>query len=214
MIEPSCSGVKVRALSGAAKHMGKTADTAEPEAYRLALSTSHLLHRAEQLAADRFAQLVGNAVTLRQFAVLAAIAETPGLSQSELVRATGVDRSTLADMLNRLEKRALIARAASEADARIRSVTLTAEGRATFRASIRHARAADAAILDMLPRTKAKSLQNVLIKLAKLADEAAAKAERAARRQAKREARSKKRDAKRKAREKADQSDSDRKASA
>lgn len=183
----------------------KMADLPESGPYRLAVSTSHLLHRAEQLAADRFTHLVGDAVTLRQFAVLAAVAETPGLSQIDLVRATGIDRSTLADMLNRMEKRGLIERATSEADGRARSVTLTAQGLATFRASIRHARAADAAILDMLPRTKAKSLHNVLMKLAKLADEAAAKAERAARRQAKREARRKQRDAKRKARESKEQ---------
>ncbi|HET9232456.1 MAG TPA: MarR family transcriptional regulator [Vitreimonas sp.] len=176
-------------------------DPPESGPYRLALSTSHLLHRAEQLAADRFTHLVGDTVTLRQFAVLAAVAETPGLSQIDLVRATGIDRSTLAEMMTRMEKRGLIGRATSEADGRVRSVTLTADGRAAFHASIRHARAADAAILDMLPRTKAKSLQSILMKLSKLADEAAAKAERAARRQAKREARSKKRDAKRKARE-------------
>ncbi len=177
-------------------------DQPESGAYKLAVSTSHLLHRAEQLAADRFAQLVGEAVTLRQFAVLAAVADAPGLSQIALVRNTGIDRSTLAEMLNRLEKRGLIARSTSETDARARSVRLTERGAALFQGSIQHARAADAAILDMLPRTKARSFQNILMKLAKLADEAAAKAERAARRQAKHEARKKQREAKHKAREK------------
>lgn len=176
-------------------------DQPESGAYKLAVSTSHLLHRAEQLAADRFAQLVGETVTLRQFAVLAAVADAPGLSQIALVRNTGIDRSTLAEMLNRLEKRGLIARAMSETDARARSVRLTERGAALFHGSIRHARAADAAILDMLPRTKAKSFQNILMKLAKLADEAVVKAERAARRQAKREARKKQREAKHKARD-------------
>lgn len=181
--------------------MGKMADPAESGPYRLALSTSHLLHRAEQLAADRFAQLAGDELTLRQFAVLSAVAESPGLSQTDLVRATGIDRSTLADMLNRLEKRGLVARETSQTDARARAVNMTAEGRATLAASIRHARAADAAILDLLPRTKAKALQNLLTKLSKLADEAAARAERAARRHAKREARKRQRRTKRKSRE-------------
>lgn len=148
------------------------------------------------MAADRFAQL-GGEITLRQFAVLAAVADAPGLSQVDLVRATGIDRSTLTEMLGRLEKRDLIARNTSEADARARAVTLTTQGLAVFQGSIQHARAADAAILDMLPRTKAKSLQGVLTKLAKLADEATEKAERAARRQAKRDARKKQRAGKR-----------------
>jgi DNA-binding MarR family transcriptional regulator len=170
----------------------KQSDHPESGPYRLGVSTSHLLHRAEQLAADRFAQL-GSDITLRQFAVLAAVSDRPGLSQVDLVRATGIDRSTLTEMLGRLEKRELIARSTSEADGRARAVTLTPSGASVFQGSIQHARAADAAILDMLPRMKAKSLQGVLMKLAKLADEAAEKAERATRRQAKRDARKKQR---------------------
>lgn len=166
-------------------------DHPESGPYRLADSASHLLHRAEQLAADRFMQLVGDAITLRQFAVLAAIAETPGLSQSDLVRATGIDRSTLADIMNRMEKRALVARTPSTSDARAYSVRLAAGGAAILAGATQHARAADAAILDLLPRTKRKSFLNTLTKLSKLAEEAAERAERDARRQAKREARRK-----------------------
>jgi DNA-binding MarR family transcriptional regulator len=150
-----------------------------------------LLHRAEQLAAERFAQLVRDAITLRQFAVLAAIAETPGLSQSNLVRATGVDRSTLADMLMRMEKRGWIERETSKDDGRAHAVTLAPAGQTILVASISHARAADAAILDLLPKTKARSFLNILSKLSKLSDAAVEKAERQARRQAKREARAK-----------------------
>jgi MarR family transcriptional regulator, temperature-dependent positive regulator of motility len=169
------------------------ADHPESEPYRFADSASHLLHRAEQLSSDRFAQLAGEGgLTLRQFAVLAALSETPGLSQSELVRATSIDRSTLADIVARLVKRELIIRTPSPTDARAYSVRMTNEGEAAFAASVTHARAADAAILDLLPRTKGRTLLGTLTKLSKLADKAAEKAEREARRQAKRDA--KKRD--------------------
>jgi DNA-binding MarR family transcriptional regulator len=194
-----CDG-KVRALLGRLNMARKLSDFPESGPYRLAVSTSHLLHRAEQLAADRFAQLVGDNVTLRQFAVLAAIAEAPGLSQVELVRATGIDRSTLADMINRMESRGLVERTPSQVDGRAHAVHLAPAGASVFKTSIAHARAADARILDMLPRTKAKSLQSVLAKLAELADKEAAKEDRMARRQAKRDARKKQRE---KAREKA-----------
>lgn len=166
-------------------------DDAEGDAFRLATSPSHLLHRAEQLAADRFSQLVGETLTLRQFALLAAIAEAPGLSQSELVRATGIDRSTLADMVGRMEKRGWIARTVSPLDARAHAVTLAATGATMLAAATHHAKAADAAILDALPRTKRRTFLNILSKLAKFADESAAKAEREAKRAAKREARAK-----------------------
>jgi DNA-binding MarR family transcriptional regulator len=172
----------------------KLSDRREAEPYRLAHSTSHLLHRAEQLAADRFIQLAEGRLTLRQFSVLAAVVENPGVSQIDLVRTTGIDRSTLADILKRLERNGLIARATSSVDARARTVRLTSAGLAAFKASIRHGRAADAAILDLLPRTKAKALVSTLAKLARLADEAAEKAERAARREAKREARKRQRE--------------------
>ncbi len=161
-------------------------DLPESEAYRLATSPSHLLHRAEQLAADRFTQLVGDSVTLRQFAVLAAIAESPGLSQSDLVRATGVDRSTMADMMNRMETRGWITRVASTLDARARSVRLASSGVTLLAAATHHARAADAAILDALPKTKRRAFLNTLTKLAKISDEAAAKADREERKKAKR----------------------------
>jgi DNA-binding MarR family transcriptional regulator len=166
-------------------------DEAESEPYRLANSPSHLLHRAEQLASDRFAQLVGDSVTLRQFAVLAAISENPGLSQSDLVRATGVDRSTLADMMNRMEKRGWVSRTASVSDARALSVRLAAAGSTILAAATQHARAADTAILDPLPRTKQKSFLNTLTRLAGESDKAAARREKEAKRDAKRAAREK-----------------------
>lgn len=161
----------------------------ESEPFRLATSASHLLHRAEQLAADRFSQLVSEAVTLRQFAVLAAIAEQPGLSQSDLVRATGIDRSTLADMMTRLAKRGLVARTDSTLDGRAYSVRLSGAGASILAAATKHARAADAAILDLLPRTKRRTFLNTLTKLSRLAEQAAEKEEREIKRQAKREAR-------------------------
>lgn len=164
-------------------------DHPESEPFRLATSASHLLHRAEQLAADRFSQLVGDAVTLRQFAVLVAISEQPGLSQSDLVRATGIDRSTLADMMNRLNNRGLVARTDSTLDGRAYSVRLSSAGEAILATATRHARAADAAILDLLPRTKRRTFLNTLTKLSRLAQQAADKAEREVKRQAKRDAR-------------------------
>lgn len=163
-------------------------DEAEAAPYRLAHSPSHLLHRAEQMAADRFSQLVEGAITLRQFTVLAALAQRPGMSQSELVSETGIDRSTIAEMLARMEKRAWISRAAHALDQRAQSVRLTPAGELMLRSAAKHARAADAAILDALPRAKRKSFVNLLTRLSDYAAEAAEKAARAAKRKSKRKA--------------------------
>lgn len=164
-------------------------DKSEPDDPWDAVSTSHLLHRVQQLASDRFAFLVGeNGVTLRQFVVMTAIAEAPGVSQIDLVRATGVDRSTLADVVTRLERRGWIARKASEADARANAVALTEAGIATLVQARQHAKAADAAILDPLPGTKRRAFLGILLRLSEHADKLARKAEREAKRLAKKEA--------------------------
>ena len=70
----------------------------------LADSPSHLMHRALQLALDVYSEEVGpEGLTQRQFAVLVAVAAKAGLTQTDLVRATGIDRSTLADLVARTD---------------------------------------------------------------------------------------------------------------
>jgi len=173
-----------------------TQDSPESEHFKLAASPSHLLHRVEQLASERFTQLVGDTIKLREFIVLAAISEQPGLSQSDLGRITGVDRSTFADTMAKMETRGWIVRTPSTSDGRAYSVLLGQAGGTMLSATAQHARAADAAILDLLAKTEARSFLNTLTKLTKLSDEAAAKAAAKAERE-------QKKNAKRRSREKA-----------
>ncbi len=57
-------------------------------------SAMHLLHRAGQCAADIFStEARTSGLTPRQFAVLMVIAEEEGLTQTDLVDRTGIDRS-------------------------------------------------------------------------------------------------------------------------
>jgi len=118
-------------------------------------SVSHLLHRAVQIAADLHAEQAGpEGLTPRQFAILAAVAETEGATQSQLVRSTGVDRSTLAELLTRLMVRGLVLRLRSEGDARANQVTLTESGRAVLAAAQPLAASADLALLARLPEDR------------------------------------------------------------
>ena len=56
-------------------------------------SPSHLLHRVLQIALDIYNAEAGEgALTQRQYAVLKALDGTEGLSQTDLVRLTGIDR--------------------------------------------------------------------------------------------------------------------------
>jgi MarR family transcriptional regulator, temperature-dependent positive regulator of motility len=165
-------------------------DGPDSSGFMLADSASHVLRRLLHLAEDRFAHLSKvNGLNLRQFAVLAATAQSPGLSQSALVRATGIDRSTLADMMTRLERRGLITRTPSPADARANSVNLTLAGINAVTGSNSHAKAADAAILDLLSEPKQRAFVSTIKRIVKRADEVAEREEHNARRAAKRQAR-------------------------
>jgi DNA-binding MarR family transcriptional regulator len=136
-------------------------------------SPSHLLHRALQLALDVYAEETGpGAVTQRQYAVLAAVAAHEGLTQTDLVRATGIDRSTLADMISRMIAKGLLDRARSEIDARANTVRLSEDGRAALERARPQVEAADARILAYLSSGKRDGFITLLKDLSKASDKA------------------------------------------
>jgi DNA-binding MarR family transcriptional regulator len=117
-----------------------------------------MLHRAQQFAAERFARDVGVDLTLRQFALIAAVAEQNGRTQTDLVQATGIDRSTLADMIGRMEDRGFLQRDKAAEDKRAKTVSLTAAGKSALAKAVPAADAADAALLAVLDRTQRTAL--------------------------------------------------------
>jgi DNA-binding MarR family transcriptional regulator len=89
-----------------------------------------LLHRANQIATEKFTTAMGDSdLTPRQVQVLAVIEANEGLSQTRIVELTGVDRSTLADLIKRLQKRKLIERKRDKDDARAYVVKISEAGR-------------------------------------------------------------------------------------
>jgi len=135
-------------------------------------SPTHLLHRVLQLALDYHTEAAGpEGLTQRQYAVLAAAAGKSGLTQSELVRATGIDRSTLAELVARMEARGLIARERSTADARANAVHLTDAGREALDGGADPASQADERLLAALPAKKRAGFVKLLATLAGAADE-------------------------------------------
>lgn len=74
-----------------------------------------------------------------------------GLSQTGVVNLTGIDRSTLADIVRRLTKRGLLHRRRSRQDARAYVLKLTEEGERVLKAAEPMARRVDARVLNALP---------------------------------------------------------------
>lgn len=96
------------------------------------LSVVDLLHRASQCAERTFERHVSE-VTARQYAILKILAKRKVLSQTQIVEATGIDRSTLADMIHRLVEKGLVKRRRMPGDARAYAVRLTAAGHGIVR---------------------------------------------------------------------------------
>ena len=131
-------------------------------------SPSHLLHRALQLALDIYKVETGPvSITQRQYAVLAAVAANEGLSQTDLVRATGIDRSTLADLVGRMILKGHLVRERSPEDARANTVKLGEAGRAVLEAIAPRVAAADQRILALLGGKKREPFIEALRKLAR-----------------------------------------------
>lgn len=118
-------------------------------------SAIHLLHRAGQCAGDIFSsEVTAEGLTPRQFAVLITVAQYEGLSQTDLVERTGIDRSTLADIIRRMLKKGLVSRRRTKEDARAYAVRLTNEGRNVLDTAQPAATMADERILAALPLDK------------------------------------------------------------
>jgi DNA-binding MarR family transcriptional regulator len=168
----------------------------------LAASPSHLMHRALQLALDIYTEENGaGGLTQRQFAVLEAVDAKAGATQSELVKATGIDRSTLADLAARMTTKGLLQRERSTLDARAMAVRLSPEGQTALAEARPKVAAADARIMALLPKGTRDAFLKTLAalgdhadaapekikaekKAAKKAKKAAKKAEKAARKEA------------------------------
>ncbi|MBV8684287.1 MAG: MarR family transcriptional regulator [Caulobacteraceae bacterium] len=146
---------------------GKT----KPAREGLNASPTHLLHRALQLALDFHADAAGpSALTQRQFTVLAAASNAEGLTQNDLVRATGIDRSTLADLVARLLAKGLLLRERSATDGRANTVRLSDAGRDALAQGAGAATTADQRLLGLLSPKKRDGFMKTLASLAAAAD--------------------------------------------
>jgi len=143
---------------------------------RLDRSPIHLLHRVEQYAGDVFHEEMTQAgLTPRQYAVLLTVSQNEGLSQTALVDKTGIDRSTLADIIRRMLKKGLLRRKRTREDARAYAVRLSAKGREALASALPAALNADKRILKALPNKKEReefllSLVNIMETISKMAE--------------------------------------------
>src|SRR3954463_2475107 len=98
------------------------------ELYRM---PGHLVRRVQQISSALFAEeCAGFDITSVQFAGLFAIQANPDVDATRLSHLVAFDRSTLGDVLERMETKGWIVRSATASDRRVKLVRLTPAGEA------------------------------------------------------------------------------------
>lgn len=130
-------------------------------------SPSHLLKRAAQYSNHIYMTEVGKlGLTHRQFTVLLAVDNNDGKSQTELVKVTGIDRSTLADLVSRLLAQGYLQRRRTKDDGRTNAIRITAIGKKALKTAQPGAEEVDRLLTGLIPVADRKSFLDSLAVLA------------------------------------------------
>lgn len=132
----------------------------------------YLLRRAQMLAyADFIAELEHLNLSPGQFGVLTVIEANPGLRQSEVSAALGIQKTNFVAVVNDFERRGIAVRKAATGDRRSHALHLTPAGKALMRkaraAQARH----EARLVGRLGRRGRAQLLTLLEKLTRASGE-------------------------------------------
>lgn len=109
------------------------------------------LRLAQEASFRAFAQRVGDRrLRPSRFAIMALIAENPGITQTALSQASARDKSTLTTALDDLVARGLVLRGRAASDRRSYALDLTARGRQVLARLMRHAEAHDRTLDELV----------------------------------------------------------------
>jgi DNA-binding MarR family transcriptional regulator len=132
-------------------------------------SPLYMLHRAAQVATALFEKAMGpRDITHSQVLVLQSIADNPGTSQKHVSELTSIDRSTLADVANRLVNKGFIRRQRSRTDARRYNLTLTRAGEDALAEARPLMRGIDTQLLVQMTVAEAEECLRLLAKIVSL----------------------------------------------
>ncbi len=133
----------------------------------------YLFRRMQQIAVSIFIEECGAFdLTPVQFASLVAIHTHPGIDATRLSAVIAFDRSTLGNVIERLQTKQLIERKASREDRRIKLLYLTRSGAALLRDIMPAVDRAQARMLQPLKPADRKTLLALLTQLVDLNNEA------------------------------------------
>lgn len=113
----------------------ETAGEVDPAKELLWARPGFLIRRLHQIHVAMFLEeFKSQNITPVQYGLMSAVSALPDLDQTALGQEVGLDRTTTADVVKRLEERGLLERRPNPADKRTRHVRLTALGQQTVAA--------------------------------------------------------------------------------
>lgn len=146
--------------------------TEKMKAFEQRRVVGYLIRLCQQRAVDLFVEEVGaDGPNPRQFSVLINVFQNPGMSQTALVDASGIDRSTLTEVLKRMIDRDMISKRRAEADQRTNSLFLTDKGLAMLESAFESAERVQERILSPVPESKRDEAKAILTALSGYPDQ-------------------------------------------
>ena len=145
----------------------RTAAPAGLDLGALGQSVGYLIRRAQLAVFDDFIRAFA-AIGLRpaQFSVLVIVDANPGLKQSEIAAALGIQRTNFVAMMDELEQRGLAVRTPSKSDRRSYAVELTHDGRALLKEALALHAAHESRMIDRFGRDSHADMIRMLSQLA------------------------------------------------
>jgi MarR family transcriptional regulator, lower aerobic nicotinate degradation pathway regulator len=133
----------------------------------------YLFRRMQQIAVSIFVEECrAFDLTPVQYAALVAIHTHPGIDATRLSAVIAFDRSTLGNVIERLENKALVERKPSREDKRVKLLYLTRDGASTLRDVMPSVEKAQARMLQPLKPSDRKAMLSLLTQLVDLNNEA------------------------------------------
>ena len=125
------------------------------------------LRRAQTALFQNFARQLGKRnITPGQFGLLTKIHHNPGISQTALAKADGIERSTLGEIIDRFEERSLVERRKHKSDRRAYALHLTGEGERFLQEVTPEVLANEAQMTQNFTKSEHQTLVRLLRKLA------------------------------------------------
>ncbi len=126
-------------------------DVKTDESLPLLRTAGHLIRRAHRVAAAIFTEEVDGILSPNQFSTLLCLCQEPGLHQIDLIGRIAADRSTINDMVSRLEENGLLEKRRSTVDERKISLYVTEKGVATVAKALPGSVRAHDRVLALIP---------------------------------------------------------------